>query len=870
MGRRKIESPDEFRPTDAINSNNSVGSGGGQQLPPIERKSVFERLGNFNARRGAGGGQQTMDESDLRYRMSRKRRTNDKQSSPPTAQTPLSPPPPSHRHVSGGGSGGKGSSIKSEDKSDAKVKSLVLAPNRRSESPPMGGHSVSSSTSKRPTHRSGKYDGEDVDSDSEDLGKKKLEILKQLMDLESAGAPNETTAADVSTHKPSAVSPSPVVSVAVPQRDLSRSSSLISSESDSYSSSLTKTESSESIDIKTVKSSANKAVDKKSDKSDYKSKLSDSKARTPHVSSSISVKSGTHLGDSSSRSASKGSEVKLDRHGNVRISLDEQERQKRLRAERFGHNKSKNESKKKKSSRDTSRHSTEPKIVVSREDSYSPPSKKSKESSERLVTEALKPERTDDSKKDRNSGASLHSTKYDSLSPRSRSHERKDNSKHEDNRSKSSTNSSKQFLDTNSGGLRDRSRESHYSERDNASVGRKYGRQRGGHHSREQSPTHSSHSKLSRDRESSIGSDFSRRSKSERLSTKSIDHNKSNNELKTIEIKVNDSIIEDRLSSISADSSIPDVPEMDSPLIASKEAKESKRTKSLSPKRVETKVVDDSDSDTEDKFSDWSDTEDEILLKKDGFETLDEVCNISDNSLGKDSWTAKSSHSKSKRDSHSSHSIAHNKDDALEAISDDELDAIIGDSDPSDTTVDAKTSNSSRQVLDSLDIDWGSLVTEPKAKLEFIPGSARKRFSAANVLMRIGFSQAFAGQQMTQKLIDFCQNELKEEFVPFRHPIAAVHSIMSDRIRERLQLFGADTTPATVLSGRKDLQIRKMLNKSNFKLTDNCVTTGVTAATPPSTTTTIATITTTTPPVNELSVSSTNPIGSHVSDIECF
>ncbi|CAG2162245.1 unnamed protein product [Oppiella nova] len=217
-----------------------------------------------------------------------------------------------------------------------------------------------------------------------------------------------------------------------------------------------------------------------------------------------------------------------------------------------------------------------------------------------------------------------------------------------------------------------------------------------------------------------------------------------------------------------------------------------------------------------------------LLLKTDGFETLDEVCNISDNSLGKDSWNGKSRHSShsnelksSRRESHRSDrdrdresSSAHNnnKDDALEAISDDELDAIIGDSDPSavDTSVDAKTSSSSRQVLDALDIDWGSLVTEPKAKLEFIPGSARKRFSAANVLMRIGFSQAYAGQQMTQKLIDFCQSELKEEFVPFRHPMAAVHSILGERIKERLNLFGSDTTPATVLSGRKELQIRKI------------------------------------------------------------
>ena len=207
---------------------------------------------------------------------------------------------------------------------------------------------------------------------------------------------------------------------------------------------------------------------------------------------------------------------------------------------------------------------------------------------------------------------------------------------------------------------------------------------------------------------------------------------------------------------------------------------------------------------------------------------------------------------------------AHNKDDALEAISDDELDAIIGDSDPIDSTPESRNTGSNRQVLDALDIDWGSLVSEPKPKTEFIPGSARKRFSAANVLMRIGFSQELAGPQMTQKLIDFCQTELKEEFVPFRHPMAAIHSFITDRIRERRQLFGADSSQSTVLSGRKDLQIRKMFNKTNFKVFDNSLT-STSVPTTPKTSEAI-----TTSLVNDSSVSSTNPIETNVSDIECF
>ncbi len=199
----------------------------------------------------------------------------------------------------------------------------------------------------------------------------------------------------------------------------------------------------------------------------------------------------------------------------------------------------------------------------------------------------------------------------------------------------------------------------------------------------------------------------------------------------------------------------------------------------------------------------------------------------------------------------------HSKDDALEAISDDELDAIIGETEPIDSTLDTKKSNSSKQMLDSLDIDWGSLVSEPKTKLEFIPGSARKRFTPANVLMRIGFSQAFAGPLMTQKIINFCQNELKDDFVPFRHPMAAVHSLINDRIKERRFLFQVDSH-STALSGRKDLQIRKMLNKSSLKIFDNNITT------------TTTTSTTTPTSVNDLSISSTNVRDINASDIQCY
>ena len=118
------------------------------------------------------------------------------------------------------------------------------------------------------------------------------------------------------------------------------------------------------------------------------------------------------------------------------------------------------------------------------------------------------------------------------------------------------------------------------------------------------------------------------------MSAKSIDnlltsHNINKSEVKTIEIKTNDNSIEE-MSPISADSTIPDVDmdstQSDSPIKGPK----NKSEESFSPNK-EIKTEDES----EDNFSEWSEGEDEILLKTDGFETMDEVFNISDNSFGK-------------------------------------------------------------------------------------------------------------------------------------------------------------------------------------------------------------------------------------------
>lgn len=65
------------------------------------------------------------------------------------------------------------------------------------------------------------------------------------------------------------------------------------------------------------------------------------------------------------------------------------------------------------------------------------------------------------------------------------------------------------------------------------------------------------------------------------------------------------------------------------------------------------------------------------------------------------------------------------------------------------------------EIVDALDVDWSALMNETKT--EFKPGCARKRFTAAHVLSRIGFSQVFAGSKLSEKIVSYCQKQLDEE-----------------------------------------------------------------------------------------------------------
>ena len=150
-------------------------------------------------------------------------------------------------------------------------------------------------------------------------------------------------------------------------------------------------------------------------------------------------------------------------------------------------------------------------------------------------------------------------------------------------------------------------------------------------------------------------------------------------------------------------------------------------------------------------FSDWSDAEEyELLGKKD---ILDQI------------------HKPQSFNSRHSDRM-YEQSEQLETISDDEFDANLACVDDLDSKDQQQLSG--KQVLDILEIDWASLV-ESREPEHFDPGSARKRFSPANIFAEIGISQRHAGVELTDRIRKLCQTQSCRPFTDFRHPVAFLH-----------------------------------------------------------------------------------------------
>ncbi|GFX41822.1 zinc finger CCCH domain-containing protein 13 [Trichonephila clavipes] len=313
--------------------------------------------------------------------------------------------------------------------------------------------------------------------------------------------------------------------------------------------------------------------------------------------------------------------------------------------------------------------------------------------------------------------------------------------------------------------------------------------------------------------------------------------------------------------------------------VPSKSANESK----LKEKEERKSRKNDDGARGEDDFSDWSDDDDDLLTRDDFVEPEASSENVknrhkSDENI-EDSFRRKERHAKEdlKKDKDGSRTSCKDQsmDDTLhikdskaasdgkdvdlqeslslkedtatdvdeyvtaesvdyDPISDDELDALI--EEPDDTLIKPAVEEKSK-IVNALEVDWSTLMSETKT--EFVPGFARQRFKAAHVLSRIGFSQVFAGAELTEKIIETCQKQLDDEVVSneeaaeenvskeenkkpkkfvMEHPLAAFHVAISQNKQERNILFNKVGPFRRALCARRDLQIRKVLCRPLNKL----------------------------------------------------
>lgn len=153
--------------------------------------------------------------------------------------------------------------------------------------------------------------------------------------------------------------------------------------------------------------------------------------------------------------------------------------------------------------------------------------------------------------------------------------------------------------------------------------------------------------------------------------------------------------------------------------------------------------------------------------------------------------------------------IKQKSDEQLETISDDEFDPSMVEDLNRDG---ARDQLSGKQVLDILDIDWKSLV-ESKEKLEFVPGSARKRFLPGNVFAHIGISERLAGSTLIERVKQLCQQQSVDTFHTFHHPTGFLHrAIRRQSIAKACQdsgsfAFGSDLKYKQFLSTGRSVRL---------------------------------------------------------------
>lgn len=150
-------------------------------------------------------------------------------------------------------------------------------------------------------------------------------------------------------------------------------------------------------------------------------------------------------------------------------------------------------------------------------------------------------------------------------------------------------------------------------------------------------------------------------------------------------------------------------------------------------------------------------------------------------------------------------------------------------------------------IGDALGVDWASLVAESRPRTK-PASSAKKRWQSHNVLVNLGVSVKFAGEDLVKEILHEHieveqkeinvkseneeeekvnmngiteQNKDSEEVVSISHPVAAIQVANMEKVQLRKTLFSNVGPFRRALSARRDLAIRRHL--CNLPINDSYV-----------------------------------------------
>jgi len=115
------------------------------------------------------------------------------------------------------------------------------------------------------------------------------------------------------------------------------------------------------------------------------------------------------------------------------------------------------------------------------------------------------------------------------------------------------------------------------------------------------------------------------------------------------------------------------------------------------------------------------------------------------------------------------------------------------------------------QLADALGADWSMLVGDKSEQEAEKIGEARKRWTGAEIIRRIGLSERYLGKEKYNEVLEKINKDLPEgEKVELLHPVAGLHMARMAKREENKRLITGQQ--ARALSARADLTIRRRLN----------------------------------------------------------